>query len=435
MVSACVVCLRCVCNELVYTHTMATTSAPPAPLLAKGDLVLLEGLTARADLNGRLVLANGKQRVRASDGSQQVSVTLLYKVDPLDGQKPFWAPWSACCAHIHTPNALALISNRVVKAEDYTAAMRRFQQHQTRTAPPPQREPPLATANESQRREQVKEFRRCLLQALVPYGRLRELRALGARVGAPPVDVHTRPRFKLVFGEATPCYERFGAVELSVNCTSVDVIELAPLHYLDGALFCADEPLAEHPMIRERGDSIVQFRYRSADAADHLQILRWIELFAFYPDAPPDVRSWSEAPEKEDACGLPYPRADATDEEVQAYLDAKLTLQEELIPEPGGFASNAQNARERQCDARERFRRQAGEYMAQIRSHYCIFCGKEERMATRCCGTYVGMNHLDPNSPLVRDGCFMCRQLCFSSWPHNGDPDAPYVRIAVGAED
>ena len=409
---------------------MAATSAPPAPLLAKGDLVLLEGLTARTDLNGRLVLANGKQRVRASDGAQQVSVTLLYKVDPLDGQKPFWAPWSACCAHILDPNALALVSNRVVKAEDYVQAMRRFQQHQTR-APRRERVEKFrvgTTANESQRREQVKEFRRCLLQALVPRGRLRELRALGARVGAPPVDVHTRPEFKLVFGEATPCYERFGAVELLVNCTSVDVIQLAPLHYLGLALFCADEPLAEHPMIRERGDSIVQFRYVSADEADHLQILRWIELFAFYPDAPPDVRSWSEAPEKEDACGLPYPRADATDEEVQAYLDAKLTLQEGPISEPEGFASNAQNAR-------ERFRQQAGEYMATVRSHYCIFCGKEERMATKCCGTYVGMNHLDPNSPLVRDGCFMGRQLCFSSWPHNGDPDAPYVRIAVGAED
>ena len=416
---------------------------PSVPFLAKGDLVLLEGLTSRTDLNGRLVLANGKQRVRASDGAQQVSVTLLYKVDPLDGQKPFWAPWSACCAPIPDPDALALVSNRVVKPEDYVQATRRFEQHRTNTRLAnsfvdrlmPQRASAGTTANESQRREQVKEFRRCLLQALVPRGRLRELRALGARVGAPPVDVHTRPRFKLTFGEATPCYERFGAVELSVNCTSVDVIELAPLHYLGGALFCADEPLAEHPMIRERGDSIVQFRYRSADAADHLQILRWIELFAFYPDAPPDVRSWSEAPEKEDACGLPYPRADATDEEVQAYLDAKLSLQEGPIPEPGGFASNAQNARERQCDARERFRQQAGEYMAQIRPHYCIFCGKEERMATKCCGTYVGMNHLDPNSPLMRGNTFMGRQLCFSSWPHNGDPDAPYVRIAVGAED
>ena len=79
-------------NSYTHTHTMATTSAPPTPFLAKGDLVLLEGLTSRTDLNGRLVLANGKQRVRASDGAQQVSVTLLYRVDPLDGMKPFWAP-------------------------------------------------------------------------------------------------------------------------------------------------------------------------------------------------------------------------------------------------------------------------------------------------------------------------------------------------------
>ena len=276
----------------------------------------------------------------------------------------------------------------------------------------PQRASAGMTANESQRREQVKEFRRCLLQALVPRGRLRELRALGARVGAAPVDVHTRPRFKLTFGEATPCYERFGAVELSVNCTSVDVIELAPLHYLGGALFCADEPLAEHPMIRERGDSIVQFRYGGAGEADQYKIFEWIERFAFYPDKPN-----ARQPRPEDEHGLPYPRADATDEEVQAYLDAKLALQEEPT------------------NARERFRQQASEYMAQIRPHYCIFCGKEERMATKCCGTYVGMNHLDPNSPLMRGSTFMGRQLCFSSWPHNGDPDAPYVRIAVGAED
>ena len=422
---------------------MAATSAPPAPFLAKGDLVLLEGLIARADLNGRLVLANGKQRVRASDGAQQVSVTLLYKVDPHDGQKPFWAPWSACCALIHTPNALALVSNRVVKAEDYVQAMRRFQQHQTRTAPPPRprRASAGTTANESQRREQVKEFRRCLWQALVPRGQLRELSKLGARVGPPPVDVHTRPRFKLMFGEATPCYERFGAVELSVNCTSVDVIELAPLHYLGGALFCADEPEAEHPMIRERGDSIVQFRFRSADESDHYKILQWINVFAFYPDEPPctpvdhadgfigrniyyDKIEGEPAAPKEDECGLPYPRDDATDEEVQAYLDAKLTLRER------------RNARERECETRqERFRRQAGEYMAAVCTHHCIFCGKEEMLATKCCGTYVGMNHLDPNSPLMRDGTFMGRQLCFSSWPHNGDPDAPYVRIAVGAED
>lgn len=422
---------------------------PSAPFLAKGDLVLLEGLATRPDLNGRLVLANGKQRVRASDGAQQVSVTLLYKVDPLDGQKPFWAPWSACCAPIPDPDALALISNRVAKPEDYVQAMRRFEQHRTNTRLAhsfvdrlmPQRASAGTTANESQRREQVKEFRRCLLQALVPRGWLRELAKLGARVGAAPIDVHTRPEFKLTFGEATPCYERFGAVELSVNCTSVDMIELAPLHYLGLALFCADEPLAEHPMIRERGDSIVQFRYRSADVnGDHYAILKWINDFAFYPDKPPctpvdhgdgfigrntyyDEIEREPAAPKEDEHGLPYPRADATDEEVQAYLDAKLTLQER------------RNARERQCDARERFRQQAGEYMAQIRSHYCIFCGKEEQMAVKCCGTYVGMNHLDPNSPLMRGTTFMGRQLCFSSWPHNGDPDAPYVRIAVGAED
>lgn len=407
---------------------MAATSAPPTPFLAKGDLVLLEGLTTRNDLNGRLALANGKQRVRAADGAQQVSVSLLHRSDPLDGMRPFWAPWSACCAPILDPNALALLSNRVAKAADYKAAMERFRQHRASTARP-QRASAGTTANESQRREQVKEFRRCLLQALAPSGWLRELATLGARVGAAPVDVRERPRFTLTFGEATPCYERFGAVELSVNCTSVDVIELAPLHYLGGALFCADEPLADHPMIREWGDSIVQFRYRSAEEVDHRRILEWIAAFAFYPAAPP-----ARQPRPEDECGPPYLRADATDEEMQAYLDAKLALQkrrnarEEPITKPGGVHTNAQNAR-------ERFRRQAGEYMATVCTNYCIFCGKEEMLATKCCGTYVGMNHLDPNSPLVRDGCFMGRQLCFSSWPHNGDPDAPYVRIAVGAED
>jgi hypothetical protein len=406
---------------------------PSAPFLAKGDLVLLEGLTTRPDLNGRLVLANGKQRVRASDGAQQVSVTLLYKVDPLDGQKPFWAPWSACCAPIPDPDALALISNRVVKPEDYVQAMRRFQQHQTNTRLAnsfvdrlmPQRASAGTTANESQRREQVREFRRCLLQALVPRGGwLRELAKLGARVELPCGDVHARPRFKLAFGEATPCYERFGAVELSVNCTSLNTIELAPLHYLGGALFCADEPLAEHPMIRERGDSIVQFRFRGGDESDHYVILRWINVFAFYPDEPPRTPVECEpAAPKEDECGLPYPRDDATDEEVQAYLDAKLTLRER------------RNERERVCDARERFRRQAGDIVAQIRPHYCIFCGKEEQMAVKCCGTYVGTLTYGPSNPLMRGTTFMGRQLCFSSWPWQGDPDAPYVRIAVGAED
>ena len=86
----------------------------------------IDALAALAHAIQRVV-----RRVRASDGAQQVSVTLLYKVDPLDGQKPFWAPWSACCAPIPDPDALALISNRVVKAEDYTQAMRRFAQHQT----------------------------------------------------------------------------------------------------------------------------------------------------------------------------------------------------------------------------------------------------------------------------------------------------------------
>ena len=155
----------------------------------------------------------------------------------------------------------------------------------------------------------------------------------------------------------------------------------------------------------------------------HLRLLEYADL---HSDATRRSLAWLLYLSDDDCRGgamRAYPRADATDEEVQAYLDAKLTLQER------------RNARERQCDARERFRQQAGEYMAQIRSHYCIFCGKEEQMAVKCCGTYVGMNHLDPNSPLVRDSCFMGRQLCFSSWPHNGDPDAPYVRIAVGAED
>ena len=252
-----------------------------------------------------------------------------------------------------------------------------------------------------------------------------------AHVGPPPVDIHVRPRFKLMFGDATPCYERFGAVELSVTCPSLPhhVIEVAPLHYLGGALFCDDEPEAEHPMIRERGDSIVQFQFRSADEADQYKIFEWIEAFAFYPDKPPRTPAdhangfigrniYYDKIEREPA--VPYPRADATAEELQAYF-AKLA-----VPEP---------ITERQCEARERLRRQAGDIVAEIRQDYCIFCGREERLGVKCCGTYVGMNHLDPNSPLMRNGTFMGRQLCFSSWPHNGDPDAPYVRIAVGAEE
>ena len=420
---------------------MAPKSQTPQ-FLTKGDLLLLEGLVTRADLNGRLVLANGKCRVRESDGSQQVSVSLLHRSDPNDGMRPFWAPWSACCAPIPDPNALALLSNRVVKADDYKAAMERFQKHRASSPSPPRA--PSGSANDGRRHEQVKEFRRCLLQALVPRGWLRELAKLGAHVSPPPVDIRSRPRFTLTFGEATPCYERFGAVELSVTCPSLNIIEVAPLHYLGCALFCDDEPEAEHPMIRERGDSIVQFRYHSADNdGDHYLILKWINDFAFYPDKPPCTpvdhadgsigrNIYHDKIEREPA--VPYPRADATAEELQAYF-AKLTVPEEPITEPDGLQTNAQNARERQCEARERFRQQAGDIMAQIRSHYCIFCGREERLATKCCGTYVGMNHLDPNSPLMRDGTFMGRQLCFSSWPHNGDPDAPYVRIAVGAEE
>ena len=344
---------------------MAATSAPPTPFLAKGDLVLLEGLITRADLNGRLVLANGKQRVRASDGVPQVSVSLLHRCNPLDGMRPFWAPWSACFAPILDPDALALLSNRVAKADDYKAALERFQRHRAST-PRPQRASAGTTANESQRREQVKEFRRCLLQALVPRGWLRELAKLGACVGPPPVDVHTRPEFKLTFGEATPCYERFGAVELSVNCTSVDAIELTPLHYLGLALFCADEPLAEHPMIRERGDSIVRFRYRSADVnGDHYAILKWINDFAFYPDKPPCT---------------PVDHGDG-------FIGRNI-CHDEIEREPAAPKED-DPVSAKHAQARAVMRRMANEADD---IWECRTCGAHRPRGTKCCGRYMGLH-------------------------------------------
>ena len=103
---------------------------------------------------------------------------------------------------------------------------------------------------------------------------------------------------------------------------------------------------------------------------------------------------------------LAYPSDDADDEAAQAYLDAK--------------------ARD---NARERLWRRIDELAGMGNPHYCIFCGKEVRIGTKCCNAYAGTLTYGPDDPLIRDNTFMGRPLFFSSWPWQGDPDAPYVRI------
>ena len=97
----------------------------------KGGLALIERLTARPELNGRLVKTNGVQCMRLSDKDLRESVVLsnAYPSDPNDVGKsfpPFWVSRNRLTA-IDSANALAgIYRGRIAKDSDFEVASMRF---------------------------------------------------------------------------------------------------------------------------------------------------------------------------------------------------------------------------------------------------------------------------------------------------------------------
>ena len=71
------------------------------------------------------------------------------------------------------------------------------------------------------------------------------------------------------------------------------------------------------------------------------------------------------------------------------------------------------------------------------RTHYCIYCGSEGPIATKCapCGFYRGTFCFPPDGYLQKGDTFMGRKLAYVKWPWQGNPDAPYVRASAAAPD
>ena len=84
----------------------------------------------------------------------------------------------------------------------------------------------------------------------------------------------------------------------------------------------------------------------------------------------------------------------------------------------------------RRAAARAALQKMATEHCP--RPHYCIYCGSEGPVASKCapCGFYRGTFCFPPKG----GDTLMGRKLAFVSWPWQGDPDAPYVRAGAAAD-
>ena len=87
-------------------------------------------------------------------------------------------------------------------------------------------------------------------------------------------------------------------------------------------------------------------------------------------------------------------------------------------------------AADRRAAARAALQKMAAEHCP--RPHYCIYCGSEGPVASKCapCGFYRGTFCFPPEG----GDTFMGRKLAFVKWPWTDDPDAPYVRAGVAPD-
>jgi hypothetical protein len=85
---------------------------------------------------------------------------------------------------------------------------------------------------------------------------------------------------------------------------------------------------------------------------------------------------------------------------------------------------------DRRAAARAALQKMAAEHCP--RPHYCIYCGSEGPVASKCapCGFYRGTFCFPPKG----GDTFMGRKLAFVKWPWTDDPDAPYVRAGAAPD-
>ena len=90
-------------------------------------------------------------------------------------------------------------------------------------------------------------------------------------------------------------------------------------------------------------------------------------------------------------------------------------------------------AADRRTAARAALQKMAAEHCP--RPHYCIYCGSEGPIATKCvpCGFYRGTFCFGP-AGWAASARSMGRKLAFVRWPWQGDPEAPYVRAGAALD-
>ena len=118
-------------------------------------------------------------------------------------------------------------------------------------------------------------------------------------------------------------------------------------------------------------------------------------------------------------------RAPRPNEPVNLFQDMH-----ESVEAPAAAPAPAPPAADRRDAARAALQRMAAEHCP--RPHYCIYCGSEGPVATKCmpCGFYRGTFCFPPKG----GDTFMGRKLTYVKWPWTGDLDAPYVRAGVAAD-
>jgi hypothetical protein len=116
--------------------------------------------------------------------------------------------------------------------------------------------------------------------------------------------------------------------------------------------------------------------------------------------------------------------------------EASLQMLEPPKPAPATCApAPAPAPVDRRAAARATLQKMAAEHCP--RPHYCIYCGSEGPVASKCapCGFYRGTFCFPPGGPLQKGDTYMGRKLAFVKWPWTDDPDAPYVRAGAAPAD
>jgi len=151
-----------------------------------------------------------------------------------------------------------------------------------------------------------------------------------------------------------------------------------------------------------------------------------------YDAMTPEERTEASLEMLEPPKSAPATRALRPNEPVNLFQDIYESI-EAPAPAPAPPPAPAPAA-DRRAAARATLQKMAAEHCP--RPHYCIYCGSEGPVASKCapCGFYRGTFCFPPDGPLQKGDTYMGRKLAFVKWPWTDDPDAPYVRAGAAPD-